>query len=373
MGFSPQLKSRAWMLTVHTQNMIYAELTKEQYENPEYVSAFFLGVWENSGTNRTGACAVCVSEKGLYHLHMALYCDNSTTLANVSKIMFKSHVEPQLGGKKQLLAYLLKEGDYAEKGETVLYTLGMENIKDRQGSRNDLEEIEDMLNQGLTPSAIFETSFSYRRYERMIKAHYLDLRIKNIPLVKEMYCEWHCGETGTGKTNYYLELCEKHSPESIYICNDFENGGMDFYMNQGCPDILFLDEFKGGMKYSQLLNILDKYSRTQTHSRYINQYNLFSHVVIASIYPPEECYQFMVESSQRATDSMKQLLRRLNVIVYHWKEIRDGETLYKSFAIPAKEYVDYDDLKQRALGDRNGFIPVSIQDTDAVQFEIPFD
>lgn len=113
-------------------------------------------------------------------------------------------------------AYLLKEGKYAEKGEQVLCFKGLENIEDMQGKRNDLEEIEELLNNGATPEEIFETSFRYRKYEKMIKADYLARRIKETPLVKDMWNEYHWGRSGSGKTYTYIKLCEKYS-----ICTTF--------------------------------------------------------------------------------------------------------------------------------------------------------
>ena len=92
-----------------------AELTKEQYTKPKYLAEFFIKLWQDSG-GRTAGIAVCLSQDNCYHAHMALY-GNTTTLKAVSDVLFQSHVEPQLGGKEQLKAYLLKEGDFAEKGE----------------------------------------------------------------------------------------------------------------------------------------------------------------------------------------------------------------------------------------------------------------
>jgi len=358
MGFSTKIKSRAWIVVVQIKNMINAGLLKEQYENPEYVSAFFLSVWENSGKNRTGACAVCFSADGLLHLHLALYCENSTTLLNVSKIMFNSHTEPQLGGKKQLQDYLQKEGKYLEKGEIVIHTIGIENIQDKQGKRSDIEYIEDMLNLGMTPNQILETKFAYRRYESWIKAHYISLKKNSTPLIKDMICEWRFGASGTGKSYHFVELCEKYSPDNIYLCNDYQNGGMDFYTNQGCPNILFMDEYKGELKYGQLLTILDKYSRTQTHSRYVNNYNLFTHVVITSIYSPEECYEIMVDRTNRQADTFKQLLRRLNKVVYHWKEEKDGQTIYRKYELAGNDYKNRGEMIKLALGIKDDFMPI---------------
>lgn len=169
MAFSPKMRGRCWIGTIHIANMIKAGLDKKDYENPEFVADYFINVWESSGTDRKAGIAVCLSADGCYHAHIACY-GNTTTLKKVSDILFQTHIEPQLGGKDQLRAYLLKEGKFAEKGEQVLCTKGLDVIQDKQGNRNDLDEIEALLNDGLTPEQIFETSFRYRKYEKMIKA-----------------------------------------------------------------------------------------------------------------------------------------------------------------------------------------------------------
>ncbi len=339
MAFSPTTRSRSWLGTIHIANMENAGLSKEQYEQPEVLAEHFVSLWENSGNDRTAGIAVCVSANGCYHAHIACY-GNTTTLKKVSDILFQSHIEPQKGGKEQLKAYLQKEGDFAEKGEQVLYTMGLEVIQDNQGKRSDLDEIEELLNDGLSPNEIFDTSFRYRKYEKMIKAAYLAKRIKETPLEKKMYNEYHWGESGTGKTYTYIKLCEQYSSDEVYLCNDYSNssgsgGGFDFYIDNPAK-IIVLDEFRGNIPYQQLLSILDVYSRNQQHCRYRNTYNLWTSVIICSIFPPETAYQMMVNGAQQETDTMQQLMRRLNVIVYHYK--KDGE--YKTFEMPASEYTN---------------------------------
>ncbi len=340
MGFSPNLRGRCWVGVIHIQNMINAGLLKEQYENPEFLAQYFINLWEDSGKARKAGIAVCISAQGLYHAHIACY-GNTTTLKRVSDVLFNSHIEPQLGNKTELTSYLNKEGKYAEKDECVLYTQGLEVIEDKQGKRNDLAEIEQLLNNGLTPEQIFWESFRYRKYEKMIKADYLARRIRETPLIKTMRNEWHWGASGTGKTYTYVKLCEQYSPDEVYICNDYANstgsaGGFDFYANTPAK-IVVLDEFRGGMGYAQLLSMLDVYSRNQQHCRYQNVYNLWESVIICSIYSPEEVYEMMVNDKNKQTDSFKQLMRRLNTIVYHY--INDkGE--YKTYSLLASQYTD---------------------------------
>ena len=152
MSFNPSMKSRAFIATIQVENMKKAGLTEEQYLNPQILAQTFTGIWNESGNNRSSAIAVCQSKNGLYHAHMAVY-GNPTTLQNVAKVLFNAHVEPQLGGKKALTEYMTKEGAFTDKGEKVLYTLGLENIMDSlQGKRNIFEIIEADIAIGKTPS-----------------------------------------------------------------------------------------------------------------------------------------------------------------------------------------------------------------------------
>lgn len=326
--------------------MTKAGLDKEKYSNPEFIADFFISLWENSGKGRKAAIAVCVSAQGLYHLHMACY-GNTTTLKKVSDILFQSHVEPVMG-KSQLLPYLKKEGKYAEKDEQVLYTKNLEAIEENQGSRSDLDIIEEMLNNGSTPEEIFEASFRYRKYEKMIKSDYLARRTKETPLIKKMWNEYHWGKAGTGKTYTYIKEMEAH-PNDVYLCSDYANsgasgGGFDFYGNNPAK-IVVLDEFRGNIPYAQLLSILDVYSRNQQHCRYQNTFNLWTSVIICSIYPPEKVYSFMVDDTEKSVDSIQQLLRRLNVIVYHYIN-KEGK--FREFKMPACDYINAEDMVKKS-------------------------
>lgn len=132
MAFTSNTRARAWVVTVQIANMKNAGLTEEEYMNYELLANFMIETWENSGKSRTAGISICRSKDGLFHAHMACY-GNTTTLKKVSDILYRSHVEPQLGGKEALQAYLLKEGKYAEKGEQILYTMGLDVVKDAQG------------------------------------------------------------------------------------------------------------------------------------------------------------------------------------------------------------------------------------------------
>lgn len=299
-------------------------------------------MWQSSSPTRTGCVTVCKSADGLYHLHAALYGEK-TTLASVARLMFDAHVEPCKGGKDNLMKYILKEEQYAETGEAVLHEIGRENIKVHKGKRTDLEEIEELIQQGLTPREIMGMKLSYCRYEKEIKNAYLIKRVREAPLRKNMYVEWHCGESGTGKSYCYDILCKTYDSDDIYFAGYSTNGWLDRYMESGAPPILFMDELKPSGSWQELLNVLDVYSKRTIHCRYGDAYPLWEMVHITSIYPPEEIYQQMVKVENRKNDSLKQLLRRLTVITYHF--IHNG--LYMKYSVPASSYTNYEDLKHQ--------------------------
>lgn len=343
--FSPKLKSRSWLVTIQEENMKKAGLKEEQYKNPQELAFTFINKWVTSGKDREAGIAVCLSESGCYHAHMACY-GNATTLHNVAKVLWDSHVEPQMGRKEQLKSYLLKEGEYKEKGEEVLYVEGLDCLQDNQGHRSDVDEIDEMLKEGLTPSQILQKSFRYRRFEEKIKSHFLDMRIRETPLEKEMHNEFHFGRSGTGKTYVYIKKCNEFSPEEVYLCSDFSSSGsgFDFYKDNPAR-VLILDEFRGNLPYSQFLNILDKYSRKQQRCRYKNTYALWTQVLICTVLAPEEVYHNMVDTSCRNSDTFAQMMRRLDVIVYHYKY--KGE--YKTYEVSASEYPGKDRMIEQAM------------------------
>ena len=356
------IKSRCWVATIHIANMKKSGLSENEYMNPETLAKHFINKWETSGEGRTGAIAVCTTTDNCYHAHMACY-GNTTTLTQVSKVLFDSHVEPQQGTKKQLTDYFNKSGKYSgQKNEIVLYKTGLDNIQGAQGKRSDLDTIKDLMDQGFTPKQIFEHSINFLRYEKLIVAAFIIKKLKTIPRIKDMRVYWHTGKSGSGKSYCYHTLCDKHGDDNVYMLNDLENGGLDYYIKNGAPPILFIDELKNEIKYKQLLTILENNSHAQTHCRYNNCYNFWNEVHIASIFPPEEIYETLVPENNRKYDSLKQLMRRITEIIYHYVE--DGE--YKSYSMSSSDYIDYNDLKRRALSDKDGFEPVT--DNSKIQF-----
>jgi len=279
---------------------------------PNEIAEKVLEEWIQDKETRTGAVAYCISGKGLRHLHMVLEDSNMARFTAVKKLYPKAHMQVTKGTKEQAENYIQKKGKFAESDEKVIYVARHGQIKGVQGQRKDFEIIEQMLLERKTPREIMSVNFSYRRYEKMIKSAYYDQRKKDTPFLREIKVFWHVGESGSGKSYVAKEIADDRGEDFIYMYVDYSNGGLDHY--NGEP-ILFMDEFRGQIPYTVLLNMLQGY-KVQAHARYANVVPLWDEVHITSVLPPEEVYRKMVEENKNL-DTLEQLKRRITDIIYH--------------------------------------------------------
>lgn len=308
--------------------------------------------WIKDSNTRSGAWIYCVSADGLHHIHMVLEDKTSMRFTVIKKTYGTNgmHFEATKGNKKQAEAYILKEPPFEEKGEQVLYVCRHGEITAAQGQRSDLLNISDLINAGMNPDEVMEVNFSYRRYEKLIRSAYFSKRKKETPVKRGVKVHFIVGESGSGKSHTYTTLCDEHDESNIYFFSDYEGGGFDNYCGE---PILFLDEYKGQFRFSQLLLLLDTY-KAQVHARYSNIWALWTEVYITSVYPPEELYKKMVEEDARGIDKQQQLMRRITDITYCFT---DDCGDYKRYTLPMDLYKGFDNLKVEAI---NNFKPIQL-------------
>ena len=302
--------------------------------------------WIKDNPLRKGYWAYCESADGLKHVHMVLEHSGAMRFSAIKKAYPTAHLEPTRGNKQQVQAYIKKEGVFAEKGEKVIASTSYGNIDGYKrlpiNTQQDiLTYIENSIEEGKTPSEIMSEDIRYRKEESLIRKAYFAKRYRETPPLRNLNVTWHLGETGSGKSHAYVKLCEKYGDDKIYFFSDYSNkgiGGFDGYCGE---PILFMDELKlNSLSYELLLTILQGY-RTQIHCRYANCYALWDEVHITSIYAPEDIYNSLVHNTLKSKDNIQQLLRRINLYVYHYVE--NGE--YKSVEIDGKDYNGYDNIK----------------------------
>ena len=314
--------------------------------------------WIEGHPTRSGAWIYCISAEGLRHIHMILEDTKTMRWSAIKKsYAIGMHFVPTKGTKEQAEDYINKRGKWEEKGEQIICSTRYGEIKANRGNRRDLETIEELISLGHTPTEIMDMSFSYRRYETMIRGAYFSKRNKETPFVRDVNVIWHVGASGSGKSYTANQIVSEHGEDYLYFVTDYESGFMDKYCGE---PVLFLDEYRGQFRFSTLLTMLQGY-KTQVHCRYTNSVQLWTEVHITSVKAPEMVYENLIESyEERRIDTFEQLRRRINTIVYHWKD----ESGYHQYAMPMTEYKDYHDLGIKA---RDGFMPVP----DGA--DIPFD
>lgn len=316
---------------------------------PEEVLRRLVQEWIEGYPTRSCAMTYCISAEGLPHVHMVLEDEKAMRFSMIKRTFaMGAHFEPTKGSKEDAENYINKKGKWQEKNEQIIAKDGFGSIKGHQGKSRDLDVIEELLHQGKTPNEIMAINLRYRLYEKEIKAAYFALRKASTPFMRPVNVVWHVGESGSGKSYSCFKLIQNIGEDNVYFISQYSNGFMDNYAGER---VLFMDEFRGSIRYSELLAMLDQY-RTQIHARYADVFSLWEEVHITSVFPPDLLYTKMVEN-QKEIDSFRQLKRRISTIVYHWV---DDNNNYHEYSMPMSQYVDYEHLKTLATG--QDFIPV---------------
>lgn len=285
----------------------------------EWISVNNISLSDNADTTgndekRTGAWVYCISANGLHHVHMVLCSSRAMRWSKVKKVYCQGmNFSSTKGTKKEADDYINKRGKFAEKGEIVIDTIYHGEIHSNQGHRSDLDRIQELLDEGKHPDEIISMSIRYARLKKCIRDYYLAKKNKDVKLVNpDTEVHWLYGDTGTGKTHTYIELCEQYGENNVYWVTDYEHPFDDYFGE----DIIFFDEFRGNIRYSSFLNYIDKY-KCKLPCRYSNSTKLYSKIYISSPLLPQEAYSHIFENGGH--DSIKQLMRRINDITYFYK------------------------------------------------------
>lgn len=321
---------------------------------PQEIVEQIIEKWCKGNSDRTCAVSYCISSSGLHHLHCVFEDKKSMRFSAIKKLFPSMNIEPTKGSKKQVENYIYKKGKWAESDEKIVCTGSRGELAGAQGSRSDLVEIGNLLDQGKTPQEIIKLSPNYSRYERSIKQVFFNRRADEMPLKRDLEVVWHVGPTGSEKTDILLDLAEEFGEKNIYLLTDFESGGFDRYDGQ---PILVINEFHGQIEYSTLLNSILSPYKAQVHSRYCDVVALWNQVHITSVLPPETVFERMyIEDLEIETfDEFKRCITAIR----YYKQMPDGT--YRAFDQPMSEYKNYSALKELAECKLN-----------RKKFEIPF-
>lgn len=243
---------------------------------------------------------ICPKTKRLHHQGFVYFTGERSSIKGVAKQLGKCNVRMCRGNLDQNCDYCEKDDKVTEFG-----------VKPNQGFRSDLEAIkEDILEGKLSADRVCcENPNVYHQYGRTIN------KLEDIALRRKFRTwttrgEWYFGPTGSGKSHYAFK---DFSPETHYVYPN-DNGWWDGYTGQ---PIIIVNEFRGGIAYAELLDLLDKYPKTVRRRGREPVPFLGRLMIFTSVLQPREVYNILSEN-----DSLDQLYRRIDLfkMAQKWSE-----------------------------------------------------
>lgn len=233
-----------------------------------------------------------VGESGTPHLQGRITFKRSYRLGGLKKLCSRAHWEPTKAAQDFL--YCMKEGS-----DVII------NVDNRrQGTRTDLKRLRDEIASGeMNAKKIREDNpMVYHQYGRTIDKIEDD---KKSELIRTWQTQgvWYWGPTGTGKSHKAFEGLKR---EDYYVWNQKEE-----FQDYDGQEVVIIDDFRGSIDYNFLLVMIDKHDncRVKRKGRPAIPF-VAKKVIITSCMPPEKVYCKQNEKD----DSIKQLLRRINVV-----------------------------------------------------------
>ena len=286
------------------------------------------------------------------HMHFFVVYRNPKAKSTMCNTVPKAHWDPCRGTIEQNRDYVFKTGKWvdSEKGTTALPETQREwgeiptECKEFPTRKSEvMDAINEMIEEGLSPSEIMGMHAGYCEYADTIKRAYILHKAADVPPVRDVRVHYVVGASGSGKTYTYKRLCDRYGDSDVYLVTDYANDMTAAFDRYQAEKTIVMDEFRGNVRFSTFLNLTDKY-RCDIHARYVSTMALYSEVYITSVYPPEKLYENLVETASQGIEPRQQLYRRISDITYC--EVRNGH--FFRYTVPMSEYAGYEFLRREA-------------------------
>ncbi len=253
----------------------------------------------------------CIADESgsTHHSHIYVVFSSAVRFSTVKNCFNEAHLEIAKGTSEQNRDYIMKSGKWEndQKHGTAIPGTFEEHGEmpvERQGARNDLADLYDMVKAGMSNFEIIEETPEHilhldkiDRARLMVKAEQFKTTFRNL----EVIYIW--GSTGSGKTRHVME---KYGYRNVYRVSDYDHP-FDQYE---CQDVLLFDEFRSQIKISDMLNYLDGYP-IQLPARYNNRQACYSTVYMISNMPLEQQYPSIREEHMSTWLALKRRIHKV--------------------------------------------------------------
>jgi hypothetical protein len=275
-GMDNDTQSRKWLITIN--NPIDKGFTHEKIKE-ELIKFKSLIYWCMSDE---------IGQEGTFHTHFYIQAPGGIRFGKLKKHFNGGHFDVANGTAAENRDYVFKEGKWLndKKGETNIRDshedMGTEVPVERQGARNDLADLYDMIKQDMSTYEIIDNApdFLFRvndieRVRQVIRQE----KYKNT--LRFLDVTYIYGKTGTGKTRGVMEKYDY----DVYRITDYHHP-FDNYSGQ---EAIIFEEFRSDLKIQDMLNYLDIYP-LDLPCRYNNKKACYTKVFIITNIMLEEQY-----------------------------------------------------------------------------------
>lgn len=302
-GFiSKNPQSRKWQITIN--NPLDKDLSHEKIKEElhKIKSCIYYCLGDEIGAS-----------KKTHHTHIYIACSSSVRFGTIKNRFPQAHIELARGTSEQNRDYIFKIGKYEkDKSITRLPDTQEEYGEmpiERQGARNDITDLYDMIKEGMSDYEIFEENPNYiLQIDTLEKVRQTFRQNQYKNTARELTVTYIWGKTGTGKTH---SVMDKYGFENVFRLTNYLHGGFDTYKGQ---DVIVFEEFNSNFKIQDMLNYLDGYP-LELPCRYANKVACFTKVYIISNI---DLLQQYTSIQFEAPETWKAFLRRINKVVEYF-------------------------------------------------------
>lgn len=247
---------------------------------------------------------------GRHHWQGYVYLENQKTMSALHKYMLKHHnyhignLEICNGDADENMIYCGKQ-DYNKNGKFKPANPEYEEFgkAPQQGERVDLIKIGQSIKEGKTVDQIaVENPYIYHQYGRTLN------KLESIELKKkyrnwQTVGIWYYGKTGVGKSHAAFE---NFNPNTHYVLNQEDGGFWQGYTGQ---ETVIINEFRGEIKFSLLLQLVDKWPYNVKVKGNDSYPLLAKTIIVTSCKHPKDIYYNCLDDEE----NINQLMRRFTI------------------------------------------------------------
>lgn len=293
-------QSRKWLLTINNS---------KDYGFSDVVIKNIIEEWKSV---RYACMSDEIGEEGTYHTHIYIHFKNAVRFSTLKNKFPVAHIDMSKGTSQQNKEYVFKEGKWKgnKKEDTNLKESHWEFGElplERQGERNDLNDLYDMIKSGIDDYAILDDNPRYMLYlEHINKVRQILNEEKYKDTFRDLQVTYIYGKTGTGKTR---SVMEQYGYRNVFRVTDYMHP-FDNYRGQ---DVIIFEEFRSSLKIQDMLNYLDGYP-LELPCRYTNKIACYTKVYMITNIPLNQQY---TDIRVNYEETWNAFLRRLHKVKHY--------------------------------------------------------